>query len=119
MTKTVGLVLLVCLFLVASQLLLKPTTEHFRQGVSTEAVISFFLDVRLWLAVVSVLIGAFIWLYVLSQVPLSTAYPLISFSYVMMIGAAWYFYDEPITVAKVMGVILICGGVYLLFHKAA
>ncbi len=62
---------------------------------------------------VSAYVASFIfWLNVLKLVPLSKAYPFSSISYVAIILASAIFLNERITVGKLIGVALICAGVF-------
>ncbi|HID57135.1 TPA: hypothetical protein EYP37_11440 [Candidatus Poribacteria bacterium] len=54
-----------------------------------------------------------LWLVVLSRVPLSMAYPMLSLSYVIAILVSWLIFKEHIPWTRVVGAIIICGGVYL------
>lgn len=60
-------------------------------------------------------ISSIIWLMVLKKLPLSTAYPLISFSYVVVVLLSSFILKErvqwPVTIA---GLLLIVGGVSLI-----
>ncbi len=55
-----------------------------------------------------------IWLYVLSRVKLSYAYPFISLSYVIVAVLGFLILDERISSAAVAGIILVVVGVYLI-----
>jgi len=68
-----------------------------------------------------VLLGLFLyavstifWLIVLSRVDLSYAYPMISIGYVLILVLSWVFLNEHISLVRVLGVLLICGGVFLI-----
>jgi drug/metabolite transporter (DMT)-like permease len=52
-----------------------------------------------------------LWFYVLSQLPLSKAYPLVSIGYVISIFLGYYLLNEQITIFKFIGVVLISLGV--------
>lgn len=54
-----------------------------------------------------------VWMYVLSKVQVSFAYPFNSVGYVVVVAAAYFFFREPITAMKLAGVGLICLGVFL------
>lgn len=56
-------------------------------------------------------ISLLLWFYVLSQLPLSKAYPLVSLGYIISIFLGFYLLDEPLTTFKIIGVIFICIGV--------
>jgi multidrug transporter EmrE-like cation transporter len=59
-------------------------------------------------------ISVIFWVYALKYIPISRAYPSISFSYALMLLLGWLFFNEPITLVKVFSVGLITGGVILL-----
>ncbi len=56
--------------------------------------------------------GAVVWLFVLARWDVSKAYPLVGLGFVLtlVVGAIL---GEAVTVARVLGVLLIAGGVYL------
>ena len=57
--------------------------------------------------------GAFFWLIALSRVQLSFLYPFASLSYVLIVTAGWLVFREQISLARLVGVAVICGGVLL------
>jgi multidrug transporter EmrE-like cation transporter len=61
-------------------------------------------------------IGTIFWLAALSRVDLSYAYPFASLSYVVMLMASWMVFDEKITLARIIGTVVICAGVLLIFR---
>lgn len=54
-----------------------------------------------------------VWLLVLSRVQVSFAYPMLSIGYVVNALAAYYFFGEPLTSVRMLGIFIIIGGVYL------
>lgn len=58
-------------------------------------------------------ISIVLWMYVLSKVQVSFAYPFLSVGYVIVVGAAYLFFREPVSVMKLVGIALICAGVVL------
>jgi multidrug transporter EmrE-like cation transporter len=59
-------------------------------------------------------VAAVLWLVVLSRVQLSVAYPMLALGYVIVLGCSWLVFHEPLSLAKVVAVLLICSGVVLL-----
>ncbi|OJY71721.1 MAG: hypothetical protein BGP16_14125 [Sphingobium sp. 66-54] len=59
-----------------------------------------------------------LWLGVLSRVPVSAAYPMASLGYVIAVGSAVIFLGETVTATRVIGLGLICLGVYLIAQSA-
>ena len=58
-------------------------------------------------------LGVFFWLYALSKVDLSFAYPFVSLSYVLVLLISWVILGEHITGLRWAGVGLICAGVFI------
>ena len=54
-----------------------------------------------------------VWLLVLSRVQVSFAYPMLSIGYIVNAIAAYYFFGEPLTSLRMLGIFIIIGGVYL------
>lgn len=59
------------------------------------------------------LLSTLLWLYVLSRLPLSTAYPFVGLSIVFTSMFGVYYLNEPNSIAKVAGVLLVATGVVL------
>ena len=59
-------------------------------------------------------LGVFFWLYALSKVELSIAYPFFSLSYVLVMLLSWGFLGESISPLRWVGVATICLGVFLI-----
>lgn len=59
-------------------------------------------------------LGVFFWLYALSKVELSFAYPFVSVSYVLVLFFSWWFLGENISLLRWAGVFSICLGVFLI-----
>jgi multidrug transporter EmrE-like cation transporter len=54
------------------------------------------------------------WLFVLSRLPVSVAYPMVSIGYVLTAALGWLFLGEVITPSRLGGIVLICAGVVLI-----
>lgn len=59
--------------------------------------------------------SAVVWLFVLQKFPLSVAYPSLALTYIAIVILSYFFLKEPITTAKIVGVVLIFAGVYFLY----
>ncbi|MGO8846973.1 MAG: hypothetical protein ACLQFI_16895 [Methylocella sp.] len=58
-------------------------------------------------------LSAVVWLFVLSRIPLSSAYPFVALGIFVIVLAGAIGFGEPITPQKALGVGLIIGGVLL------
>lgn len=59
-------------------------------------------------------ISVVIWLLVLSRVDVSWAYPMVSLGYIVNAIAANYFFGEPLTSLRLLGIFIIIAGVYMI-----
>jgi drug/metabolite transporter (DMT)-like permease len=59
-------------------------------------------------------LGVFFWLYALSKLELSFAFPFISLSYVLIVIFSWMALGETISYLRWIGVFVICFGVFLI-----
>lgn len=104
--RAIALVLVTVMFGVASAVILKEAA--LRPNLGRLALSGVF-------ALVIAVNGArfLVWGYIHNRYPLSLSYPLTSmfFPLVLLLG---YFYGEPITWPKIVGVLLITGGTALL-----
>jgi len=115
----VVLMLAVSVLLVFGQVLLKTAIGDVEAaGTSEIALPALFLGLMMrplfYGSVLSVALGSLIWIYVVRTYELSIAYPLVSLSYVLMLFAGAYFFDEKITLVKVLGIFLISIGIVVL-----
>lgn len=62
-------------------------------------------------------ISTVFYLMTLSKLPLSVAYPAISISYIVIMFLSYLFFHESLNIFKIIGTVLILGGVSLLFIK--
>lgn len=58
--------------------------------------------------------SAILWLSVLRRADLSLAYPFVSIGFVMTMLAGWLLFGENVGIMRVMGTLLVCGGVSLI-----
>ncbi|MGI8499977.1 MAG: EamA family transporter [Hassallia sp.] len=95
-------------FGIVGQLLMKHTMSNKTEQLFTWA---FIQQLVLALSVYS--LGIVNWIFALRTVKLSIAYPLTSLNYVGILLGSYYFFDEKITLIRVVGVVLIFLGVLL------
>lgn len=70
------------------------------------------------LGLVFYVISAAIWIMILSKMPLSFAYPMLSIGYILILFVSWLFLHETITPLKILGVLLICLGIFFIYKTA-
>ncbi|MDD2799524.1 MAG: SMR family transporter [Bacteroidales bacterium] len=76
-----------------------------------EMAVGLISNFHLWIGLSSYVLSMVFWLYVLSQLELSKAYPLASLGYVITMLLGFFLLHEPINVYKIVGLALIVTGV--------
>ena len=113
------LAIFISIFLaVVGQLLLKMgmlRIGKFSLDIST--LVYQYIKILLNPFVIAGLFGFFlsmlVWLYVLSRMELSFAYPFVALNYVLILLGSYFLLKETITLPKMIGVVVIIIGVYL------
>jgi multidrug transporter EmrE-like cation transporter len=73
-------------------------------------------DIWFWVGGLSFVTGMYFWIISLKSIDLSLAYPTSSVSYVIIAVISYYVFQEPVTIARIVGMFLVIGGVVLLFE---
>lgn len=53
------------------------------------------------------------WMAAMTKLDLSHAYPFMSLAFVLVVAGSIWFFHEPLTLAKVVGLALICAGIVI------
>ena len=64
-------------------------------------------------------VSVVVWLVVLSRVQVSFAYPMLSIGYVVNAVAANYFFGEPLSSLRLLGIFIIISGVWLVAQSTS
>jgi len=72
----------------------------------------------IWAGLCCYAVSVVVWLLVLSRVEVSYAYPLLSVGYIVTACAGWLFFQENMSITRLMGIIVICFGVWLITKPA-
>lgn len=100
---------------VAGQLLMKRSMLAFPNlGLDVSVLVRVILQPYVLAGFVCYGLAALSWLLVLSRAPVSVAYPMLSFGYAAVAVLSWLFFGEPLSMAKVIGILAILGGITLL-----
>lgn len=100
---------------IIGQLLLKSGLALKELGPNFANLISVIFSPKIFAGFLLYGISSIIWLFVLKRFPLSVAYPALSLSYIAIILLSWRYFEEPLTLYKLLGSVLIVLGVYVLF----
>ena len=77
---------------------------------------SFSINIFLVLSYIFLIMRGFIWIFIIRHVELSTAYPVMSINYVIILAVSVIFFNEELTVFNAAGSILITSGILLLMN---
>jgi cyclopropane-fatty-acyl-phospholipid synthase len=77
-------------------------------------LMSMLLSPWIILALLVEIVCFFIWMKVLSELEISKAFPLSGVSYVLIVGAGWFAFGEPVAWLQMIGGGLILSGVWLI-----
>lgn len=104
-----GILLLNIILLVFGQIL-------FKLGLQSSGGLNWLrlaTSIHIWSGLCLYGVATVLWFIVLSKLPLSIAYPLQSFAYVLSLIPAFFLFHETITLTKVIGIAIIMFGAYL------
>ena len=112
-----GLVLVGVLLNAGAQLLIKAGTTALGTLVSADGpfatVLRIVFQPYILGGLLCYVVSVGIWIVVLSRVPVSVAYPMLSIGYVVNAFVAYFLFGESLTVLKLIGIGVIIIGVIL------
>jgi drug/metabolite transporter (DMT)-like permease len=108
------LILLNTFILVAGQFLWKYGMMKTTFKLDLLSIIKILFSPFIFSGLVMYGFATILWLFILSRVPLSIAYPVQSIAYVLAVFGAYFIFNEPLSPTKIIGVILIILGVSLI-----
>lgn len=79
---------------------------------------SFQLNIYLVMSYLFLILRGFIWIFIIRHVDLSTAYPVMSINYVIILIISALFFDEKLTPFNITGSILITSGILILMYDS-
>lgn len=99
-----------------AQLFLKKGADVCISGksINFETVFLCISNIYFWLGFLCYGVSIVSWILVLSKMSVSLAYPFLSFGFVLSIVLAHFLFGEPITMTKIIGIGLICCGLFAL-----
>nr|WHW29466.1 hypothetical protein [uncultured bacterium] len=121
--KTYLLILPIALLVAYSQLIVKwrsNSVEHTQTAGFGPHLLKFLTDPVILSAYCAALFASFAWLYVVTRLPLTVAFPAyIGVTFVMVLFGGWFFLAESMSAAKVVAVLMILAGIALGLHADA
>lgn len=87
--------------------------EEVRQGL-IQRLLGYLSDPYILSGYMAALLGSFVWLFVVARLPLAVAFPVyIGLTFVLVIMGSFTLLGEPVTIGKVIAVLLILMGVVI------
>lgn len=109
-----SLILINTLILVSGQFLWKFGMQNQTISLSFVSIVKVLFSPYVFSGLAMYGFATVIWLYILSKVPLSLAYPIQSITYIFAVIGAHFIFNETLTIYKVLGCLLIMLGVTLI-----
>jgi len=112
--------ILISVFLsVVAQILLKHGMSNgsVQAALNSDALtagITIFTNISVVAGLAAYVSSAGIWLLVLSKIDVSKAYPFVGIGFIGTMMFAYWFLNEPLTLTKVIGTLLVLAGVLLI-----
>lgn len=71
-------------------------------------------NIWLWIAMFCYAVSILLWMSILSKIEVSFAYPFLSIGYIISAVIGYFFFQESLSIIRIMGIIVICIGVILI-----
>ncbi|NLB80403.1 MAG: EamA family transporter [Clostridiaceae bacterium] len=107
------LLLLNVSMLVTGQLFWKSGIQHVGFSLTPEGLFKLFVNPFILSGLVIYVGATLLWFYILSKIPLSTAYPMQSLCYAVTALISFFVFKENIALIKWAGLFLITAGAFL------
>ncbi|MEW4983636.1 MAG: EamA family transporter [Cycloclasticus sp.] len=105
------LLLLACVTLLSlGQLLFKLASDSFPSVISPGSLLSFAVNKYLLSALVIYGFATFLWVWALSKMPLSLAYPFMALAFIIVPILSYFALDEPLSISSLIGGCIIVAG---------
>lgn len=121
--STYLLILPIALLVTYSQLIVKwrsNSVEHTQVAGFGTHLLKFLTDPVILSAYGAALVASFAWLYVVTRLPLTVAFPFyIGVTFAMVLFGGWFFLAETMNTTKVVAVLMILAGIALGLHADA
>jgi uncharacterized membrane protein len=111
-------ILFTLLFTVYGQLILKwrlnsfgPFPESFKTQLNYLG--AALIDPYILSSFAAAFLASLTWIAALTKFQLSYAYPFMSFSFILVLVMSYFFLNEPFTINKLIGVLLIVAGLFI------
>lgn len=94
--------------------MMKFSAENFSLENLNVWLPQLFTDIYLYIGFFCYGVSIFAWMYVLSKVEVSYAYPFLSIGYIFTAIIGYYAFNENLSITRIAGIVIICIGVVLI-----
>jgi multidrug transporter EmrE-like cation transporter len=115
--KNYLLILPIAVLVTYSQIIVKwraGAKDQLATSSFSQHLVTFMTDPVILSAYAAALVASFAWLFVVTKLPLTVAFPVyIGVTFAMVLLGGWFFLSETLTATKLVAVLLIFGGIVL------
>ncbi len=112
---TIAILLTYSIALAGGQVLFKLAALRFAPAARwTDTLLSLILNPYLVLAVLLYVLLSAVWVWVLTFVPLSIAYPFVALTFILTVASGVLMFGEAVTVRLLIGGVLIIAGLIVI-----
>lgn len=101
------------LIMASGQLFFKRSADYINANPNLRFPMYYLANPWFYIAISLFVVSTFIWTQVLTKMPLSVAYPIVSFAYILTVLGAFFFFGEKVTHLGIFGVLFIMIGITL------
>ena len=98
----------------AAQIFIRMGAMNKKIYLNLDMIMEIVKSIHIWYGMFCYGMSIFLWIYVLSKVQVSLAYPFQALGYIFGSFLAWYFLDEKLTNLNIIGLIFISIGLLFL-----
>ena len=109
----IGLILSITLNACA-QLFIRAGVMNKKIDLNLDIIFEIIKSLPVWYGMICYAISIFLWIYVLSKIQVSLAYPFQALGYILGSFLAWYILDEKINNINLLGLFFIFVGIIIL-----
>lgn len=115
--KSIVLILISVLLGAVGQVVMKYGTSHVAttggEGVAG-MLLKYFTNLPILAGLACYALSAVVWIFAISKVELSYAYPMVALGYVVVFGLSYFLLGESISVLRLAGLVVIVAGVLMI-----
>ncbi|MEZ5814843.1 MAG: transporter [Alphaproteobacteria bacterium] len=122
MSLSLTQILQLCSFavlLACGQILFKLSASTLPPLASVNGLMALAANLWFWAAMVLYGTATLLWILILQQVPLSSAYPFAALGFVLVPAASYFLFKEPLNLFYALGVVLIISGLGVIMTLAS